>query len=1111
MILGGSVRIAVKAAALFVVAVGALVLAGWLLGIPALMRIVPGAVAMVPGTAVGFLLSGMALWLRAGERSVWRLRVSGAAAAGAGLLGLMNLVEYFSGRDLGIDELLFRDPAGLTGAMPGRMAAATALSFVAFAAASLLPERREASWVVDTLALVPGLLGLVSLTGYIYGMPGFYWVGSYKGMAIHTAVGFIGLTTGALFARPTGGVSRLVLSDTVGGEVARRMLPVVLGAPLLLAGLGLLGQKTGVLGPEFEDALIAVASVVILLAVLVMVAERLRRADEEKRNAQGTLEKSEQRFRALFERAGDAIFVVGEDGRIRDANLAAEAGYGFSREALVGRHVADFRPEEQRRTARANLEAAKQRGHLVFEGEHLRADGSRFPVEVSARRVDLQQEVVHFSVVRDITIQKRAEARIRQLNRLLRTVSEISQAIVRTDDRETLLSEACRVLVEHGGFRMAWIGIFDPATSRVVPAARAGEGAEYLDGIVVRSDDSPEGKGPVGTAIRTGRHVVIGDLAADPVRSPWLERQLAYGFRSGGAFPLRVRGEVVGALKIYSAELLAIGEEETALLDELAGDLGFALEALDDRAERRWVEEALRESEERFRGLYENSLLGLYRTTPDGTILMANPSLCRMLGYDSFEELKRRNLEGEGFEPSYPRTEFRRKLEEEGAVMGLESRWKRRNGSVLFVRESAIANRDRAGKVLYYEGTVEDITERKRAEEELAGVQQQLLQAQKMEAIGRLAGGVAHDFNNLLTVIQGYGEMLSTSLAADEVRREEVAEILKAAERAATLTRQLLAFGRRQVLEMQLLDLGAVVSDTEKMLRRLIGEDVELVVQKPGGTSLVKADPGQIEQVLLNLAVNSRDAMPEGGRLTIELAEQYLAAPLPMADSAIPAGSYVVLTATDTGSGMNAETLTHIFEPFFTTKEKGKGTGLGLATVYGIVKQSGGYVLVASEPGRGTTFRVFLPRADGKPPAKPEAPANGTGGTETILLVEDEPGVRELAHRLLEVRGYRVLAAVSSAEALELADRHEGPIHLLVTDLVMPGMNGHRLAETLTLRRPGTRVLFISGYSSGLLSREGLRKGGLHFLQKPFTEVALARSVRKALTGQPPGEAPRLS
>ena len=370
-----------------------------------------------------------------------------------------------------------------------------------------------------------------------------------------------------------------------------------------------------------------------------------------------------------------------------------------------------------------------------------------------------------------------------------------------------------------------------------------------------------------------------------------------------------------------------------------------------------------------------------------------------------------------------------------------------------------------------------------------------------MEAVGRLAGGVAHDFNNVLTAITGYSELLLDELQPGDPKRQDVEEIKAAGLRAAALTRQLLAFSRKQVLQTRVLDVNDVVRGLEKMLRRLLGEDVKVELALEAALGAVRADPGQLEQVIVNLAVNSRDAMPGGGLLTLETANVELDEAYVNSHAGASPGRHVMLAVTDTGIGMDAETRSQIFEPFFTTKERGKGTGLGLSVVYGIVKQSGGSVWVYSEPGRGTTFKVYLPRVD--------EPVEGlelesavqpvAGGTETVLVAEDDPAVREIVADVLTRKGYRVLRAPDGQTALEMARAAAGEIHLLVTDIVMPGMTGRQLAEAFAIARPGVRVLYMSGYTDGAVVRQGVLAEGLPFLQKPFTPNALALKVREVL------------
>ena len=434
---------------------------------------------------------------------------------------------------------------------------------------------------------------------------------------------------------------------------------------------------------------------------------------------------------------------------------------------------------------------------------------------------------------------------------------------------------------------------------------------------------------------------------------------------------------------------------------------------------------------------------------------------------------------------------------------GLVAEWARKDGSSTVVRLSGRAIRGE-GNAIFFELFSEDVTEHR-------ALEQQLRQSQKMEAIGRLAGGIAHDFNNLLMVISGYCEFLLDRIGSNQELRGPAQEIASAAERATSLTRQLLAFSRKQMLAPRVVDLNAVVTENLKMLTRLIGEDIDLVMVPSADIGAVKADPGQIEQVIMNLAVNARDAMPHGGKLTIETANVTLDENYARFHAPVQPGDYIMLAISDTGTGMDAETQSHIFEPFFTTKGT-KGTGLGLSTVYGIIKQSGGYVWVYSEPSKGTTFKIYLPRisATGEV-AEAEATVainNSHQNVETILLVEDEANLRLLTLQYLRKQGYTVLEAADGAAAIQVSEAHPGPIHLLLTDVIMPGMNGRELAQRITSERFETRVLYMSGYTENAVGHNGTLDAGITLLQKPFTLPALKAKVREMLDTALPQEVP---
>jgi PAS domain S-box-containing protein len=480
-------------------------------------------------------------------------------------------------------------------------------------------------------------------------------------------------------------------------------------------------------------------------------------------------------------------------------------------------------------------------------------------------------------------------------------------------------------------------------------------------------------------------------------------------------------------------------------------------------------------------------------TDVDGRFSFVNRAFLQAYGYTEEEVLGQpADLVGSPVNPIGLREKVRAETQRGGWVGELMTR--RKDGTELPVSLRTSPIRDEAGGHLGLVAIAHDITERRTLEVRLH-------QAEKMEAVGRLAGGVAHDFNNLLGVIQGYGELLKRHVGARDPGREKLDQMMKASQRAAALTRQLLAFGRRQMMEPRVLRLDSLLADSEPLLRRLAGEDLDIELRKSPGLACVRADAGQIDQVLMNLVANARDSMPHGGRVVIETAnveweEGGCPGPFPA-----PAGRYVRLSVRDTGTGIDQKTLAHIFEPFFTTKETGRGTGLGLATVYGIVKQSGGYIDVKSEPGKGSTFDVYLPAVEAEPePVKPAAPAASASGGQTILVVEDEDSLREVAREVLEQNGYRVLTASCGNEALSVSAAHPEPVRLLLADVVMPGMSGPELAARLQPQRPEMSVLFMSGYAEEVVAQHGTIRG-TRLLTKPFSVAALAESVHEVLEG----------
>ena len=529
----------------------------------------------------------------------------------------------------------------------------------------------------------------------------------------------------------------------------------------------------------------------------------------------------------------------------------------------------------------------------------------------------------------------------------------------------------------------------------------------------------------------------------------------------------------------------------SAVRVELSGQ-PFMLSITHDITNLKRAEEAVRQSEADLRSLVRDAPYGIYHVDVDGRLLKVNPALQNMLGYESEAELLRCNMTMDVYCDPGIRLRFVNEYWDKEDFRELEARWKRKDGKIIEVRLTG-RSVPQNGRLAYFEVFAEDVTERR-------SLERQFLQAQKMDAIGRLAGGIAHDFNNLLAVILGHSEILREQSEQSKLQKSAEA-INRAAERAAGLTMQLLALSRKQVIEPKIVDVNAALVEMEKMVRRVIREDIKLTMRLDRNVGRIKVDAGQLDQVLMNLVVNARDAMPNGGELVLHTAcaefdESYVKHHL-----GTSAGQYVMIAVSDTGTGMDAATLSHIFEPFFTTKEKGKGTGLGLSTVYGIVKQAGGQIVPYSEPGQGTTMKIYFPRVEG------DHSLEGAGktaeaiplGTEGVLVVEDETALRELTHSILEDSGYSVYEASGLDEAMQIVRRNGSKVSLLLTDVVMPGTGGKDLAKQLKELQPELKVIFMSGYADEVIAHNGNFAEGTVLIQKPFTKRALLTKVREVL------------
>ncbi len=755
-------------------------------------------------------------------------------------------------------------------------------------------------------------------------------------------------------------------------------------------------------------------------------------------------------FQDLIEQSSDALYVAdGTTGEILYVNDQACQDLGYTRDELLGMNVSDIDPNipDDEAPQQEFIRALERKRQVRFESEHRRRDGSTFPVELSIKAVTRQGRRFGVVVARDITERRRAEETLRQSEERFRQVFESANVGMCLVSPEGYFLEANAALIEMLGY----------------------------------SEEELRTKTFNDVTLPMDHHISVDfqhrALAGQTSQAQFEKRYLSKS------------GRVVWA------------QVSSSMLRDVRGEPLYFVAHIVDITERRRAEEALRESEERYRRLFNAGTDAIYvhELTGEGVpgrFVEVNEVACRRLGYTREELLTMSPGDIDAPDKrAVSQAVGRRLLEENNVVFEMENVAK--DGTRIPVEISANLFRHNGRNMVL--SVARDLSERRHLEA-------QFLQAQKMEAIGRLAGGVAHDFNNLLTVITGVSEISMNQLSQTHPLYKDLEQIREAGNRAAALTRQLLAFSRRQIIEPKPLDLNAVLAELEKILRRLIGEDIDLVVEPATTLGTVLADAGQIEQLLINLAVNSRDAMPEGGELTISTTNVHLDETFVRDHRDVSAGPYVMLTVSDTGWGMSDEAKVHVFEPFYTTKAEGQGTGLGLATVYGIVKQAGGAIDFTSEPDQGTSFRIYLPLREPEQEHKAIETEDRAmpRGSETILVVEDEPAVRHLACRLLEHLGYKVLESIDVKDALKTVAHYDGPIHLLLTDVIMPEMSGREVANRISLHRPNIKILFMSGYPDETIAQHGVLAKGINLLSKPFTSQEMAVGVRSVLDGRRP-------
>ncbi|MFO0592800.1 MAG: PAS domain S-box protein [Polyangiaceae bacterium] len=798
----------------------------------------------------------------------------------------------------------------------------------------------------------------------------------------------------------------------------------------------------------------------------------------------------------LFTNAPIGFLFVDTQFRFVRVNHALAQFNRLSPDAHRGRHIREVVPEIWP-LAEPLLRRAS-RGEIVLNEEMVispaAAQGAVFHQLISVYPIHHGGDLIGYGiVVEDITERKRAEKALSTRNDLYAMLAGTNRAVSRCASAEELFREVCRIAVEKGRFRFAWVGVPDGDLVRM--AASAGDGGDLARSVIVSLDEAdPRSHGTTGRAFSRGRSFVRNDLLDVPQPPEWRRMIEQSGIHASASFPFFERGRVAAVLTLYAHEVGFFTEDLCATLDELSPAVSFGLDAFLHEQARARDEEELRLRDRAMRAVSQGIVI-TDATVPGRPIIYVSPGFERLTGYSAAEVMGQSCAFLHGAETDPEAIDEIATAMERGRSCSVHLIDYRKDGTKFWNDLTLAPVTDAHGRVTHFVAVQTDVTERRRLEE-------QFRQAQKMEAVGRLAAGVAHDFNNLLTIINGYSDPSLTTMLPDDPLHEVLSEIHRAGERAETLTRQLLAFSRQQVLEPKVLSLNDVVLDTQKMLRRMIGEDVMMITTLCEDPWLIKADPGQLGQILINMAVNARDAMPTGGQLFIETRNVLLGCEGCARYPEVQPGEHVMLLVRDTGHGMDEATKERVFEPFFTTKGVGKGTGLGLATVHGIVQQSRGCIRIESEPGKGATFRVYLPRIAGME----AAPISGSRmqsmppGTETVLVVEDQEAVRALAAHVLRSCGYAVLEASNGLAALEIARGHAGPIDLLVSDVVMPHLGGRDLATRLLAERPACKVLFLSGYTDDALIHHGVLEAEYAFLQKPFTPSLLARKVRKVLS-----------
>jgi PAS domain S-box-containing protein len=1078
-----------QACAWVTIGIALLGLVGWALDWMMLAQIRPGFIPIAPSSALAFVLLGAGL-LACVRGGGYRLKdwITGISASLVICLVTLCLLQLIYGFDVGLEHFLLRPAIAAGRIPPHNMSPLTALALLLVSLALLsLRTAKAGSKRVPSLASFLAVcvlaISFMVLLGYAYGTPLLYG-GTIIPVALPTAVVLFLLSVGLIAATaPLAWPIRMVLGTSVRARLLRTFLPTMLFIVVAEGWLMTVYLPSYMGNPALLVSLMALISMGAISGFVILIGRVLGgsidRAHAERSQVEMALRESERRLSTLISNLPGIVYRCKNDPEwtMEFISTGCLELTGYAPGNLTREHKLTFNdlihPEHQERCWTDVQTALEERRPYQLTYRIRTAQGHTKWVWEQGRGVfsDEGTLLALEGFITDITESMRTEQE-------RRVMFEISEALNQTANLDELLHRIHLSLGRVVCAENCFIALFDKKKERF-------EFPYFVDQFDPPPDPIKVGRSRTAYVFRTGQPILMtarifqelvqeGEVELVGTPPPvWM------------GVPLRAVEETIGVLVVqHYSDPDAYTQRDLEFLSSVGNQIALAIE-------RKRSEEQILLQKARFQSLFENAPIGIVMLDEKDRILRTNQAFEKMFEY-SIDEIQGKFI-NEVVVPSdlRPQADEISRKNLSGIAVEMETIRQRRDGTRIPVQLFGVpllSEEKHIGTFAIYA----DLTESKQLTD-------QLRQAHKMEAIGRLAGGVAHDFNNLLTSIIGYSQLVLGRLGEGNPLNKNIEEVVKAGERAARLTSQLLAFSRKQVLQPVVLNLNTVVSDVDKMLRRLIGEDIELITALDPDLGCVKADSDQISQIILNLAVNSRDAMPRGGKLIIETSEVDLDETYCKRHSEMRGGHFVRMAISDTGCGMDRETLSHVFEPFYTTKERGKGTGLGLSMVYGIVKQSDGTIEVYSELGVGTTFKVYFPRVVENHEESQAVHSRSSSGTETILVVEDEEGVRNLVRNVLEMNGYGVLEAGDADNAMELFDRHKNQITLLLTDVIMPKTSGVELVKRLKVQKPGLKVLFMSGYTDDALTHHGILNSDTALLEKPFTPLKLAQRVRQVL------------